>query len=127
MIGLFVLSNRDRRTTFIISFIRPNRLVTMAAQTQIDTTDTAFALAQTLRDNGYNSEALIIAKLDIELKGIHIYKFSLWTQNFAMKSEDRSLALTAGIIASRTKPSLKSAWLIYPNTKLLNGQPIDRN
>jgi uncharacterized Zn finger protein len=80
--------------------------VMVAAQTQMDTTDTAFALAQVLRDNSHNLEALKIAKLGIELTGIHVYEFALWTQNLAIEAEDRSLALSAAILAFKTKPSL---------------------
>ncbi len=79
--------------------------VMVAAQTRMDTAETAFALAKVLRAGGYLSESLQIAKQGIDRSGQCLYELAIWTRDFAIESTDRSLAITAGILAFKTKPS----------------------
>ena len=79
--------------------------VMVAAQLQMDTAETAFALAQVLRDDGYLAEALQIAKQGINLAGNCLYEFAVWTRDLALELAERALAITAGILAFKTKPS----------------------
>ncbi|MEA5573418.1 SWIM zinc finger family protein [Calothrix sp. UHCC 0171] len=77
------------------------------AKTQMDTAETAFALAMVLRDDGYLSEALLISRLGLHLSGNRIYEFASWTSNFAEGMGDTSTALNASMVAFEAKPSFR--------------------
>ncbi|BAZ37636.1 zinc finger SWIM domain-containing protein [Calothrix sp. NIES-4101] len=78
-----------------------------AAKTQMDNAETAFALAMVLRDDGYLSEALGIARSGLHLDGNCTYEFATWTSDFAGGMGDTSTALNASMVAFEAKPSFR--------------------
>ncbi|RUT03781.1 hypothetical protein DSM106972_046950 [Dulcicalothrix desertica PCC 7102] len=81
--------------------------VMSAAQTHMDTVETAFALAKILREEGYLSETLEIAQAGLNLPGKNIYDFAAWTSDLAQELNHTSIALNAGIIAFEERPSFR--------------------
>lgn len=81
--------------------------VMSAAQTHMDTAETAFALAKILREEGYLSETLQIAQAGLNLPGEYIYDFAAWTSDLAQGLGHTSIALNASIMAFEEKPSFR--------------------
>lgn len=77
------------------------------AKTQMETNETAFALAQTLREGGHLKEALEIASTGLTLPGTCRYDLATWTSELAKGSGNSHVALDASIIAFTTKPSFQ--------------------
>ncbi|PAX56166.1 SWIM zinc finger family protein [Brunnivagina elsteri] len=78
-----------------------------AAKTQMDTAESAFALAKILREDGYLSEALGISRSGLSLPGNCTYEFASWTSDLAEGLGDRAIALNACIVAFETRPSFR--------------------
>jgi uncharacterized Zn finger protein len=96
-----------------------------AAKTQMDTAESAFALAKILREDGYLSEALGISRSGLSLpsgfislpgrkltpatnsSGNCTYEFASWTSDLAEGLGDRAIALNACIVAFETRPSFR--------------------
>ena len=78
-----------------------------AAQTHMDTAETAFALAKILREEGYLSETLEIAQAGLNLPGNYMYDFAAWTSDLAQGLGHTSIALNAAIIAFEARPSFR--------------------
>ncbi|MBD3881682.1 SWIM zinc finger domain-containing protein [Phormidium tenue FACHB-886] len=73
---------------------------------QLDSLESAFALAQTLRQQGAIDQALEVAQLGLALPGHSQHQLALWTSDLAEGLGNRSLALTARIAAFKANPSL---------------------
>lgn len=76
-----------------------------AAKTQITSMEEAFALAQTLREQGALEQALNIAQTGLTLPGNCRYDLPTWTSDLAEGLGDRQAALDARAIAFQAKPS----------------------
>jgi uncharacterized Zn finger protein len=76
-----------------------------AAKTQMQSMEEAFALAQTLRQQGAMAQALEIAQTGLSLPGNCGYELATWTSDLAEGLGDRQAALAARVIAFNTKPS----------------------
>jgi len=88
-----------------------------AAETQMDTAKVAFALAKTLSDDGYLSEALKISQTGLSLPEC-TYDFASWTSDLAKQVGDISTALEASIVAFEITPSFED----YTNVEELAGE-----
>lgn len=76
-----------------------------AAKTQLSSMEEAFALAQTLRQQGALSQALEIAQTGLTLPGNCRYDLATWTSDLAEGLDDRSAGLEARVIAFKASPS----------------------
>jgi uncharacterized Zn finger protein len=75
------------------------------ARSHMATAEEAFALAKTLRENNYLSEALAIAQAGLPLPGDCRYPLASWTSELAEGCGDRAIALEASILAFKLRPS----------------------
>lgn len=78
---------------------------TEAAKTQMSSAEEAFALAQTLREQGKLQPALEVAQTGLSLPGNRRYELADWTSNLAEGLGDRQAALNARAIAFQASPS----------------------
>ncbi|MBW4683125.1 MAG: SWIM zinc finger domain-containing protein [Microcoleus vaginatus WJT46-NPBG5] len=78
---------------------------TGAAKTQMSSAEEAFALAQTLREQGALQPALEVAQTGLSLSGRCRYELADWTSNLAEGLGDRQAALNARAIAFQANPS----------------------
>ncbi|WP_232229379.1 hypothetical protein [Crinalium epipsammum] len=76
----------------------------LAAKTQMQSMDTAFALAQTLQQQGANTQALEIAQTGLSLQGNCEYELAIWTSNLAEGLDDNTVALAARVQAFIAQP-----------------------
>jgi len=79
-----------------------------AAQTQLNSLESAFALARVLREQGARAQALAIAQSGLNLSGPshQQYELAVWTSELAEDLGDGQAALAARIAAFKTRPSL---------------------
>ncbi|GAB4145758.1 MAG: hypothetical protein Fur0046_23470 [Cyanobacteria bacterium J069] len=77
-----------------------------AAQTQMSTAEEALALAQTLRQSEYLTEALAIAQAGLPLPGRSRYDLATWTSELAEGLKHTDIALEASRVAFGVRPSL---------------------
>jgi uncharacterized Zn finger protein len=75
-----------------------------AAQTQMQSMEVAFALAQTLRSQGAINQALEIAQTGLTLEGNCEYDLGIWTSNLAEGLGNLPVALAARVQAFKVKP-----------------------
>ncbi len=80
---------------------------TEAAQTQMISMDTAFALAKTLKDQGALPQALDIAHKGLQLPGSYQYELGNWTSDLAIELGNHPLALSAKKAAFKSRPSFE--------------------
>jgi len=74
------------------------------APAQMASMETAFALAQTLQQQGATDSALAIAKMGLTLPGQSQYALASWTSDLAEGLSDRPTALSARILAFKAQP-----------------------
>jgi uncharacterized Zn finger protein len=79
-----------------------------AAKTQLDSLETAFALARALREKGARAQALAIAQTGLNLSGqLHRqYELAVWTSELAEGLGDSRAALAARIAAFKAQPAV---------------------
>ncbi|NJP10388.1 MAG: SWIM zinc finger domain-containing protein [Leptolyngbyaceae cyanobacterium RU_5_1] len=75
------------------------------AQTQMTSMEEAFALAQTLREQGALEQALQIAQTGLSLPGNCGYNLATWTSDVAEGLGNRPVALSARMAAFKHRPS----------------------
>ncbi len=76
-----------------------------AARERMTTAEEAFALAKTLRESNYLSEALAIAQAGLPLPGNCRYALTSWMSELAEGLSDRETALHSSILAFKLRPS----------------------
>jgi uncharacterized Zn finger protein len=81
--------------------------VMIAAKTQMTTLEEAFALAQSLRQQGAIEQALEIAQTGLTLPGQPLYDLAIWTSDLAEALGNPQVALTARIAAFKARPSFQ--------------------
>jgi uncharacterized Zn finger protein len=77
----------------------------IAAHTQMNTMEEAFALAKTLRQQNSSLEALEIAQFGLNLLGNCQYDLGIWTSDLARELGNREAALSALVAAFQAKAS----------------------
>ncbi|MBW4420694.1 MAG: SWIM zinc finger family protein [Myxacorys californica WJT36-NPBG1] len=75
------------------------------ARDRMTTAEEAFALAKTLREQNYLSEALTIAQAGLPLPGNCRYALASWTSELAEGLGNREAALDASVLAFKLRPS----------------------
>ncbi len=94
----------EQHLTMLAQLGRVEEVMT-AAQTQMTTLAEAFALAQTLRQQGALEQALEIAQTGLTLPGNPLYDLAIWTSDLAEGVDNPQIALAARVIAFKARPS----------------------
>ena len=94
----------EQHLTMLAQLGRVEEVMTVA-QTQMTTLAEAFALAQTLRQQGALEQALEIAQTGLTLAGSPLYDLAIWTSDLAEGLGNLQSALTARVIAFKARPS----------------------
>jgi uncharacterized Zn finger protein len=105
---------------YLTMLVRLDRIeeAMQAAQSEMESMQDAFALAQVLQERGAREQALQIAKQGLTLPGNRPYEFATWTSNLAQALGDTETALAAKVKAFQAKPS----FLDYRQAEVLAGE-----
>ncbi|MGG6270940.1 SWIM zinc finger family protein [Leptolyngbya sp. AN03gr2] len=89
-----------------------------AAQDQMTTLEEAFALAQTLHQQGAMDQALEIARTGLTLPGNRLFELATWTSDLAEGQSNLEIAITARVAAFKSRPSFQD----YQRIEALTGR-----
>jgi uncharacterized Zn finger protein len=130
LIRLQILDRQNRETEYLnfarAAGLKQQHMTRLVASGQVDTAleawrnfvetatpqdptaaATAFALAQTLQEGGYLTEALNTAQAGLAFPGQVQHQLANWTGDLAETLGATSIALTARILAFKTQPSFR--------------------